>query len=707
MPKPLSEDKFRLSTALALSALIGGLVFLLAAPASILKPTNIAWLHAGDFSANYLGWLSYRNAPPTVPPGDNPSYGLELSSSIFYADALPIIALPVKWLSPLLPEPFQYFGLWVLACFILQAYFSFRLTERLGLPPVACIGFATLACLFPPFLLRLTQHLALSGHWLILAGFAEYFRAGEDGSWRWPALCAIASMVHPYLLIMVLALWLATRIRSTVAGQFGIAQWLVETTTVLAAVALGLWLGGFFSVRSGYSAFGYGYYQLNLLALMDPDRFSVFLPDLPGLRDDYEGYAYPGLGGVLVLAAGAGAGLSRRGLRGYRQHWPLALVVGVMLAYAVSNIVTLADYRFELFRLPEFLIPITSSLRGSSRFSWPALYLALLAGYVLMWRHRHIGIRTGSALVGLVVALQGIDITPVLKLTRWTYSASGALWDIPLKSPFWGQVAAEDLAVRRIPVENMPVQWDVFSYYALNNGLRTDSVYLARIDEHALAASRRRTEIAVTSGRFSAGAIYIVDMRTARSVRARYLDGFELLTVDGFPVVAPSDLVGSIRSERPKSLSGDELFQQIDPGDHLQVAEASEGAELLGLGWRSFGQQGMSAQGGVSELVFRLRPPENVLQFRLDGRCLGRPSKGVTVTVNGHTAALTSGSLSADSLTFEVPRTQIKAPPAANVIQLQWGSPVERPWSRTSVGVCQVPMLQEVSLQTYPVRSAK
>lgn len=705
MPKPQSQDKFRPSTALALSALIGGLVFLLAAPASILEPTNIAWLHAGDFSANYLGWLSYRNAPPAVPPGNNPSYGVELASSIFYADALPIIAIPAKWLSPLLPQPFQYFGLWVLACFILQAYFSFRLTERLGLPPAACIGFATLACLFPPFLLRMTQHLALSGHWLILAGFAEYFREGEDGSWRWPALCGIASVVHPYLLIMVLALWLATRIRNTVSGHFGIAPWLFETTIVLAAVALGLWLGGFFSIRSGYSAFGYGYYQLNLLAFLDPDRFSVFLPDLPGLRDDYEGFAYPGLGGLLVLAAGAGAGLNRRVRRGYRQHWPLALVVGVMLAYAVSNIVTLADYRLELFQLPELLIPITSSLRGSSRFSWPALYLALLAGYVLMWRH--IGIRTGSALVGLVVALQVVDIAPVLKLTRATYSASGALWDIPLKSPFWQQVAAKNLVVRRIPVENMPVQWDVFAYYALNNGLQTDSVYLARIDGHALAMSRRRAEVAVTSGRFSAGAIYVVDIRTARSVRARRLDSFELLTVDGFPVVAPRSLVGSSRSERPRSLSGDDLLLQVTPGDHLQVGEGSKGYALLGLGWRSFGQRGVSAQGGVSELVFRLRPRENVLQFRLDGRCLGRPSKGVTVIVNGHTVPAASGSLSPESLTFEVPRTQIKPPPAANVIQLQWGSPVERPWSRASIGVCQVPMLQEVSLQTYPVRFAK
>ena len=705
MSKPKSEEWFGLFTALAISALIGCLVFFLAAPASILKPTNIAWLHAGDFSANYLGWLSYRDAPLTIPPWGNSHYGLELANSIFFADALPVIALPAKWLNPFLVRPFQYFGPWLLACFILQAFFSFRLTQRFSLPPAAGIGFTALACLFPPLLFRMTLHLALSGHWLILAGFSEYFRERDHKFWRWPALCGIASMVHAYLLVMVLALWLATRARDGFAGRFGAARWLVETTAVLAAVTLGLWLSGFFLVDSGYGRFGYGHFQMNLLAPIDPGRFSAFLPDLPSLAGDYEGYSYFGMGALLVLAVGGVVGLKRSLLREHIRHWPLLLVVGLMLAYAVSNNLALADYQVELFRFPEFLAPLTSSLRSSGRFAWPALYMALLASYVFMWRQ--LGIRIGGILTCLVVTLQVLDLSPALAHTRILFSDSGSRWDSPLVSQFWRQVAARNLLIRRIPVENHPTAWDVFASYALDNGLRTDSVYLARMDEHVLAASQRRAEIAVTSGGFAADAVYVVDVPTARSVKARRLDGFALVAVDGFLVVAPSDLADPRGSDDVTPPSADDLWLQIELGDRLQIAAGGQGSELLGLGWRPVSQQGTHARGSVSELVFLLRPSNSLLRFRLDGRCLGRAPNGVTVTVNGVPAPLIPSNLSAGSLSFQVPGTRLRPPPEPNIVQLHWSQPIPDPWTFTSVDACQVPQLQEISLQADPTGPAE
>src|SRR6476469_3453542 len=102
-----------------------------------------------------LGWMFYRDAPWGLPPGASPHLGLELSSSIALVDGLPLLAIPFKLIGPLLPRPFQYWGDWWLACFVLQSVIGYRLARELGASRMAAIiagGFAVMA---PAFLFRL------------------------------------------------------------------------------------------------------------------------------------------------------------------------------------------------------------------------------------------------------------------------------------------------------------------------------------------------------------------------------------------------------------------------------------------------------------------------------------------------------------------------------------------------------------------------
>ena len=61
---------------------------------------------------------------------ENYNYGMELSSSIAINDSLPIMALIFKPLSFILPFDFQYFGLWILICFILQGQLGLILLRK-------------------------------------------------------------------------------------------------------------------------------------------------------------------------------------------------------------------------------------------------------------------------------------------------------------------------------------------------------------------------------------------------------------------------------------------------------------------------------------------------------------------------------------------------------------------------------------------------
>ena len=84
-----------------------------------------------DAATNYLGWTFYRDSGWTWPPAANPAYGMDIAGSILMADANPLLAMPFKLLSPLLPEPFQYFGWWLLACFLLQGLFAQGIAARI------------------------------------------------------------------------------------------------------------------------------------------------------------------------------------------------------------------------------------------------------------------------------------------------------------------------------------------------------------------------------------------------------------------------------------------------------------------------------------------------------------------------------------------------------------------------------------------------
>ena len=108
--------------------LLGACAFFLTVGFAPLNPNNADWILGRlDPTQHYLGWLFFRNGPWTFPVGLNPLFGLDLSSSIVYSDSIPLLAIPLKALDPLLPDRFHYFGLWIFASFLLQAWLSWKI----------------------------------------------------------------------------------------------------------------------------------------------------------------------------------------------------------------------------------------------------------------------------------------------------------------------------------------------------------------------------------------------------------------------------------------------------------------------------------------------------------------------------------------------------------------------------------------------------
>lgn len=270
---------------------------------SVLNPTRVDWILNGspDLFAHWLGAHYFRCSPLLQwPLGANPYYGLEISTSIVYCDPIPILAYLAKALNFFLPRMFQYMGPWFLVCMLLQAYFAWKLlgnfTKDRWLPVLGTIPFL----LSPPMMFRFPMHAALVGHWVILAAFCLYF-AGRQCVFRWVLLVALSALIHPYLLLMCLAIFLSDVIHRHMSKERSIAQSGCVVFISLGLLFLTMWSAGYFDGTPS-AASGFGRFKANLLTFLDSNGWSVVLPDLPNAsHDEREGFAYLGLGTIGAL----------------------------------------------------------------------------------------------------------------------------------------------------------------------------------------------------------------------------------------------------------------------------------------------------------------------------------------------------------------------------------------------------------------------
>jgi Family of unknown function (DUF6311) len=403
---------------------IGGLIglawFAYVADVRLINPVNLDWVLQGEYAMGFLTASWGRSAPWGIPLGQQTGFVYPVGVTLALADGIPWAGVLLKALSPWLPQAFQYQGLWLALCFFLQGFFGVKLVEQLTADRWASTVGGALFALAPVLASRF-GHLALCGHWLVVAALWLYLRAYPDArsarrgaAWS-TLLCLFAAGVHPYLATMVLVLSLALVVR----------LWRYERlqTALGAAVSAGLFVSvtGLTWALLGYlqggpkTAEGFSWYSANLNSLFNPGELSRILPGLPVQPGQYEGYGYLGLG-ALVLLAWAVVLLyrCREELRrsGWRRFMPLGIAVTAMAVFSLSSRVllgttTLISYqKFFLF----FFAPLAETFRSPGRFIWP-LHYALLAGAVaIVCRfQRNRPILVAGGLLGALV-LQGIEL---------------------------------------------------------------------------------------------------------------------------------------------------------------------------------------------------------------------------------------------------------------------------------------------------------
>jgi hypothetical protein len=515
---------------------LGIAAFFLVVGIDPLLPNNIAWLSGQDPSQHYLAWSFFRHSPWTNPIGLNPQYGLEISNAIAFSDSIPWLAFLFKPFSAFLPEPFQYIGLWVLLCFILQAWLSWKLagliTQDLFLRLLIC---GLLGLFAPPFLKRLGLHAALMGQFLILAALYLNLNNRNDpkafriSSFYWLALLALAALTNFYLLVMVFGLWFAWVSDRLIARQVNLKQAAIQTLLIISVIALCLWQTGYF-VNSGapIQAEGFGQYKLNVLSLFDAGRFSYFLKAIPHPEDLEEGFAFLGAGllGLSVIYViffvkaligkanqSAQSNLSTISPEHPSAAFGPALICCLILftLFALSNQISVGPWTLT-YSLPDSILQLAGILRSSGRFFWPVYYIIVFL--LLCWVVEHFSRRSAVLILSFALAIQIMDTSAGWLPLRQTFAQLSENQAPPaLSGPFWNAAGERYTKVVIWPLRSGQTQehWQALSYFASTHQMGTNAVYLGRrADPLKVEQSNQTVQAQLEHQQLSTDTLYVI-----------------------------------------------------------------------------------------------------------------------------------------------------------------------------------------------------
>lgn len=520
--------KFRI---FLIGGLLGTVFFVAIFGLKIVYPTNIAWImyHKAniDLIQHFLGWHYFRYEAWTFPIGNINAFGAPVGTSVAHTDALPILAIPFKLIRNILPENFQYMGMWVLFCYFLQGALG-ALLVNLFTDDVLLIFLGAIFFVISP-IMRMPDQCALSAHWAILYAIWLNFTKVTKKNHHWLSLLLALALIHPYLYVMCFGLYFADSVTRILQKTSPNKQFLKELFIILSCSAILFWLVGYFQL--GFEDLGsplFGSTSMNLNALFNPSfmngNYSIFLNQLKlASFIQFEGFSYLGLGVISLLVSGfliTIPKIAQTKSRELKKYLPIAIVMVLFFIFALSNKVTLNDHILFEFPIPALLKSLCNIFRASGRFIWPVYYLIICFAIWIVVGSKKLKYGYKIFLILCAVFVQFMDFSGMFRSLQSNFKAE-RVWSTALKSAKWEYFANKYNKIMYIPnyksaTFNLytyftpPDDYEDFTFFAAKHNMSVSSGYFARTDYMEMQKSSNNIMRSFMQGNLDLNAIFII-----------------------------------------------------------------------------------------------------------------------------------------------------------------------------------------------------
>jgi len=388
-----------------------------------INPAFTSWLllPGSDIVYHYLSWEYFKDTAWAWPPGKLEGYAYPMYNSIMYTDSIPLLAFLFKMIRFFLPNDFQYFGFWYALCFILNTYFGVILLKHIGW------GRGLRWLLAPLFtgavvLIARFGHAALCGQWVILYSLFIYL---NRDNWEKAKIFRhlyrvvfMTSLIHPYLLFMVLGLATAVPLRLKLDLKITIWNFWKQILVFILLTLTGWYLSGAFLFKGQLSE-GLGRYSANLNTFFNAWDVGRWGPSFKYYGDGQgEGIAYLGLGVLFILII-LTVNFLKHQFNVKKPALPIRnqsvnmyfIICLLFFVFALSPKWALGEYLFIDWGYNDY---ISRTFRGTGRFSWPLFYFILYFSCKKLYQ-LHTSTTVKYALVISTLFLQAFDLTPLWK----------------------------------------------------------------------------------------------------------------------------------------------------------------------------------------------------------------------------------------------------------------------------------------------------
>jgi len=394
-----------------------------------------------DRASHLIGYLYYLDADWQWPLLSIRTLSFPEGVCITFTDSIPLLAMIAKVIKIIIPHKFNFFGLWLGACYLLNGLAFLLLLDRIGIKRYIPSLVGAFLSMLTPVLLHRWYHASLNAHFLLIFSMLCYVDGYLSISQRRSLLMQLgllicALLIHPYFVAMLFGVFLASVVQGVYRQRLSILAgigWIGLSIFIFIVLILGL---GIVTSESGSmdSGRGFSHFSINLLgpifAIHSGLRpsgwelvrdiwelknawafFGKGAPDATG-GQYFEGFSYLG-GGVLFLLFLSIVFLRLKVLKQIYRHWPLVLILLGMGLFALSNRIYFGENSLIHIPLPRIINGLANTFRASGRFFWPLSYALLTFGVVAVTqRFKH---RTAAVLLLLALGLQWIDTIPVRK----------------------------------------------------------------------------------------------------------------------------------------------------------------------------------------------------------------------------------------------------------------------------------------------------
>ena len=454
------------------------LLFILAvfSPGNV-DPTSLDWVikGGGDNLQHYLGWRFYRDSGWNRYIFFMRNLNYPVGTSVIVTDSNPLFCLIFKLLNPILPEQFQFNGIWIIFSYLLLSFFSAKIGWHLTGKMSLTISGVLISVLNPVVLQRALIHDTLTAHWLILA--AIWLSLNYKKRWNkpgWFILTELTLLIHIYFVPMV-AFVLCLQMIYMAVKKEPIFKILAVFSVFLISLLLGYFIFGYSHIlpQSG----SYGELSMNLNAFINPDSIPSMLSPRPTMLLQYEGFNYWGLGLLCLFYTGMIIG-NRRFI-----YWILPYItpVIILLMIAVSNHAYFDLKNIYNIALPESIESFLTIFRSSGRLAWPLYYLAIFVSISILSRFEK-NIKIIEILVVLFVVLQFFDLKNFYVQTSERFrQPSNSMAELPDEID---KLVRENKITHLYCSKGDSKVVDSFALFAANHQLSFNQIASARNIEH-------------------------------------------------------------------------------------------------------------------------------------------------------------------------------------------------------------------------------